>query len=197
MQWQRVRPVKIFQLERKMQRKQFERNFFEAFRDSTISNYVVPGLESVSLGRLNGFHVRMFHMTMNQMMYITPHSHRFDLLSFVLEGEVEHHVYESRGAEYENQPSAYKLAILYQEGKLGKYETEIYSNGLFRRCETVYKAGDSYFLNAAEYHSVIFSSGTKVLIIEGPEVDESRILVPLVKDTICSTLFTADWMFKK
>lgn len=180
-----------------MQRKQFEQDFFEAFRDSTVSNYVVPGLESVSLGQLNGFHVRMFHMTANQMMYITPHSHRFNLLSFVLEGEVEHHVYERVGDGHENRPSAYKLAILSQKGKFGEYETEIYSNGLFRRYEAVYKAGGSYFLNAAEYHSVIFSRGTKVLIIESPEVNESKVLVPLVKNTVCSTLFTADWMFKK
>ena len=111
-----------------MQRKQFEQDFFEAFRDSTISNYAVPGLESVSLGRLNGFHVRMFHMTVHQMMHITPHSHRFNLLSFVLEGAVEHHVYEKVSDGYENRPAAYKLAILPPEGKFGEYKTELHSN---------------------------------------------------------------------
>ena len=180
-----------------MQSRQFERDYFEAFRDSTISNYVVPGLESVSLGQSNGFHVRMFHMTAHQMMHITPHSHRFNLLSFVLEGEVEHHVYEKASDGYENLPSACKLAILSQKGKFGEYQTEIHSNGVFRRYEAVYKAGGSYFLNAEEYHSVIFSKGTKVLIVEGPEVCESKVLVPLVNNTVCSTLFTADWMFKK
>lgn len=180
-----------------MQRKQFEQDFFEAFQDSTISNYVVPGLESVSLGRSNGFHVRMFHMTAHQMMHITPHSHRFNLLSFVLAGTVEHHVYEKESDGYENRPVAYKLAILSQKGKFGEYETELHSNGMFLRYEAVHKAGDSYFLNAAEYHSVIFSKGARVLIIEGPEVNEPEVLVPLVKNTVCSTLFTADWMFKK
>ena len=175
-----------------MQRKQFEQDFFGAFCDSTISNYVVPGLESISLGRSNGFHVRMFHMTAHQMMHITPHSHRFNLLSFVLEGQVEHHIYDKVSDGY-----AYKLAILSQKGELGEYETEIYSNGMFRRYEAVHRTGGSYFLNADEYHSVIFSEGTKVLIIEGPEINEPKVLVPLVKNTVCSTLFTADWMFKK
>jgi hypothetical protein len=68
---------------------------------------------------------------------------------------------------------------------------------MFRRYEAVYKAGGSYFLNAKEYHSVIFSRGTKVLIVEGPEVGEPKVLVPVVKNTVCSTLFAADWMFKK
>lgn len=180
-----------------MQRRQFEKDFFEAFQDSTISNYIAPGLESISLGQSNGFHVRMFHMTAHQMMHITPHSHRFNLLSFVLEGQVEHHVYEKVSDGYENRPVAYNLAILSQKGKLGEYETEIYSNGMFRRYEAVYKTGGSYFLNADEYHSVIFSRGAKVLIVEGPEVNEPKVLVPLVKNAVCSTLFTADWMFKK
>lgn len=180
-----------------MQRTDFELDFLEAFRDSTILNYVVPGLESISLGRSNGFHVRMFHMTTHQMMHITPHSHRFNLLSFVLEGQVEHHIYNKEGDRYETPSATYKLAILSQKGKLGEYETEIYSNGVFARYEAVYKTGGSYFLNADEYHSVIFSEGTKVLVIEGPEVNEPKVLMPLVKDTVCSTLFTADWMFKK
>ena len=180
-----------------MQRKQFEQDFFEAFRDSTISNYVAPGLESVSLGRSNGFHVRMFHMTAHQMMHITPHSHRFNLLSFVMAGEVEHHVYEKVAGGYENRPIAYTLAILSQKGKFGEYETELYSNGMFFRYEAVHKAGGSYFLSADEYHSLIFSKGARVLVIEGPEVNEPKILVPLVKGAACSTLFTADWMFKK
>lgn len=46
-----------------MQRADFERDFLAAFKDSTIGNYVVPGLESVLLGRANDFTVRMFHMT--------------------------------------------------------------------------------------------------------------------------------------
>ena len=68
---------------------------------------------------------------------------------------------------------------------------------MFLRYAAVHKVGGSYFLNANEYHSVIFSKGARVLVIEGPEVNEPKILVPLVKNAVCSTLFTADWMFKK
>lgn len=180
-----------------MQRNDFEHNFFAAFKDSTIGNYVVPGLESVLLGKSNGFTVRMFHMTEHQMIHITPHSHRFNLLSYVLEGEVEHHVYDIVVSEAVTNLKAFRLAVMEQKGQLGNYDTELYSNGLFRRYESKYEAGGSYFLNAEEYHSVIFSKGAKVLIIEGPEVATSKVLVPLVENTVCSTLFTADWMFKK
>lgn len=180
-----------------MQRTDFERDFFTAFKDSTIGNYVVPGLESVLLGKSNDFTVRMFHMTEHQVMHITPHSHRFNLLSYVLKGEVEHHVYYTAVSDATTKLKDFRFAVMEQKGQLGNYDTELYTNGLFRRYESKYEAGSSYFLKAEEYHSVIFSKGAKVLIIEGPEVATSKVLVPLVKNTVCSTLFTADWMFKK
>lgn len=179
-----------------MQRTEFERNFFEAFNSSTIKNYVVPGLESVLLGESDGFKVRMFHMTEHQMMHVTPHSHRFNLLSYVLEGEVEHITYHET-TRYDDLQKLFKLAVLEQEGQLGEYKTNIHSNGSFRCYSAKYVAGGSYFLNAEDYHSVVFAKGTKVLFIEGPQVATPKILVPLVKGTVCSTLFTADWMFQK
>jgi hypothetical protein len=65
-------------------------------------------------------------------------------------------------------------------------------------CDTTYKAGEWYSMTHAEFHSIRFSYGARVLFFEGSQVKpESYCLVPYVNGQVCDTFYWREWMMKE
>lgn len=163
-------------------------------KNNSIQNYAIAGLTSSLMGGGEFGKVRLFEQTIDQQNLITPHSHRFDLLSIVLSGTVENTIYEHSG----NDGSSEEMmrTIINYDGVHGVYKKEPGKKSFFSAKTKTYDTGRSYFMFANNIHSIVFSKGAKVLILEGPtKKNSSVILEPIVDGQVIPLFKTESWMF--
>lgn len=154
-----------------------------------VSNYVVPGLDSVLLENSK---TRLFEATRTQQAFVTPHTHRYNLFSVVLQGWATNTIYEpatcgerfaksSIGAEeFEYEPDTI--------GKIGFYNPET----------KTHRQGESFYLTYNQIHTIEFSKDALVLIVESPEIKTPQFILQPVnhKGDILDIFTVKDWMFK-
>lgn len=167
------------------------RGLVKDMRSHTIHNYALPGLSSSLLtkGKL-----RLFEASRHTRELIVPHSHRFDFLSIVLDGSVDNTLYVQSSSGYGD---CFAASILSGSG-LGEYDRRGGATVNRYVVDTqTYSAGTEYFMRSYEIHSITFSKDAKVLIIEGPQVSNtSVILEPYVNGKHIPTFKVEDWMFE-
>lgn len=173
-----------------------------ALKHSPIRNYIVPGLTSWLIGEVkNGCRVRLFESSRSQQEHITPHSHRFDFRAMVLEGKVRNTIWRKQqevGTQYDC--GVYRETTLSYKGEAGAYDVipSVHPPCYWQTYETLYARGEVYSMNAEDVHSIEFSRGAKVLIIEEPpRFAHSVILEPVVDGVTIPTFKVEPWMFQR
>lgn len=137
---------------------------------TTIKNYGVVGTHSSLLtqGRTRVF------QAVEESHFVLAHNHASDLFCVVLKGEVYHNVFEEH-------PQGKPYLICEQTGSLGDYQYQGTVTKNFIRNYNAYEAGESYSLDAAEFHTISFAEGTTVLIVEGePKGLKREVLFPMI-----------------
>jgi hypothetical protein len=165
---------------------------------SALSNYVIPGLTSYMIGGpLAGKSMgtaRMFVNSRNHQEAISPHSHRYAFAALVIKGSVENRIWiidNARGDEYEE-------TLLVYQGKPGTYTREVKGRALWRAVSYSYDTGQWYGMSPSQVHSIAFSKGAVVLMLEGPNVtDESVVLDPVVDGKTIPVSTVQEWMFSR
>lgn len=161
--------------------------------NSSVKNYVIPGLTSSLVGGGSSGTVRLFTCEREHEEPICPHSHRFSFTCFVLAGEVRNRTWyqSTRGTEYE-------ALQLIKTGEFGSYEHYVGERNNYVFDEVLYGAGAVYAMEFNEIHSIYFSEGAKVLFFEGPEEqNESIVLQPVVDGKTIPTFRIEPWMFQR
>lgn len=176
----------------------FNKNIILDMMHSPVRNYVVPGLTSWLIGEPSKHGcMRVFTCEREHQECLTPHSHRFDFQSWVLQGQVQNIVWK-QAAESDKNADLFQTTLLEYKGKIGQYEKHIGSVEKWRANTMTYKEGDCYSMTAAEVHSIRFGRGAIVLFFEGPQVADSSIIIePFVDDVAIPTFRVEDWMFKR
>jgi hypothetical protein len=143
--------------------------------------------------------VRLFESTRNHVEPVTPHSHRFDLQSFVISGMVTNRIWKPAIGSFEHERTdSYLMSFLEYEGSVGAYIKKNHTVGSWLGEDALYRSGDNYFMAADVIHSIYFTKGSKVLIFEGPnKTDSSIILEPFVDGEVIETFKVEPWMFKR
>lgn len=161
---------------------------------SPIRNYIIPGLTSWLIEeKEDGSRVRLLHCSRNHTEAVVPHSHRFDLQSTVLLGQVINVVWTPGG-----EGDLYCVSELDYLEEPGKYKVYPCHNYCYKPTATIYSPGQSYFMTADIIHSIHFTKDTFVLIEEGgPNGRTSSILQPVVDGKVVPTFKVEDWMFKR
>lgn len=137
---------------------------------TTIKNYGVVGTHSSLLahGRTRVF------QAVEESHFVLAHNHASDLFCVVLKGEVYHNVFEPH-------PQGKPYLVCEQTGSLGNYQYQGTVTKNFIRNYNAYEAGESYNLEAAEFHTISFAEGTTVLIVEGePKALKREVLFPMI-----------------
>lgn len=172
-------------------------NAIENMKNSSIRNYIVPGLTSSLIGGKGFGKIRLFEMSRLQHMPIHPHSHCYDFTCIVLQGCVTNKIWGKceKGREYEGD--IYRPVR--EEGGLGDYkristgEDDFYSYD-----EVDYHVGEVYSMTHDQIHSIDFSSDAIVLFFEGPEVKKYHTsLIPVVDGQVIEPACDAAWQFLK
>ena len=174
-----------------------------AMKHSPIHNYVIPGLTSWLLADPTTEGVlRLFECSREHEEAITPHSHRFDLTCHVLEGSVRNILWKTRTL---SDGQAGKFEDLFTEttmaydGSVGEY-AELSSRVVAARRDTRwYGVGESYSMLAHEIHSIRFSKGAKVVLIEGPVRSLTNVVLEPYEMGFgrIKTMRTEPWMFRR
>lgn len=183
----------------------------DSMKNGVIRNYIVPGLDSFLLSR-NDCKVRLFEMTREQEMFITPHSHRFDFACCVLKGSVTHYVYEQAGDSesiYPEIPLPLNGFMIHQineyvasekvpgPGSNTGFKIIPLGYGHFTRKKTFYPSGSWYTLTIEKFHSIEFTMGAQVLFLEGAEQGStSYFLEPVVNGKVISLFSIPEWMYQ-
>ena len=137
---------------------------------TTIKNYGVVGTHSSLLAHGR---TRIFQ-AVEESHFVLAHNHASDLFCVVLKGEVYHNVFEEH-------PQGKPYLICEQTGALGDYQYQGTVAKNFIRNYNAYAAGESYSLEAAEFHTISFAEGTSVLIVEGePKALKREVLFPMI-----------------
>ena len=137
---------------------------------TTIKNYGVVGTHSSLLAHGR---TRIFQ-AVEESHFVLAHNHASDLFCFVLKGEVYHNVFEEH-------PQGKPYLVCEQTGALGDYQYQGTVTKNFIRNYNAYEAGESYSLEAAEFHTISFAEGTSVLIVEGePKALKREVLFPMI-----------------
>lgn len=167
-----------------------------AMSHNPVSQYVLPGLTSSLVGEGRG-HVRLLTSDRDTREWVTPHSHRFDFVCLVLEGDVENILFERGGGVGSNLYAAGTIRLI-AEG-MGRYAiTRSGDHGSYIEKPAKYVAGETYSMKANQIHSIRFSRGAKVLFFEGPDVtEESVFLEPFSDGKTIRTFETSPWMFER
>lgn len=165
---------------------------------SPVKNYAIPGLTSSLIGGLSERGVvRIFQNERDHQESITPHSHRFDFMCWVLRGYVINRVWKS-ASTFAADADEYQKTILRYSGEIGCYEKEVSEIGKWGYVDTEYSEGHCYHMKADEIHSIQFSRGAIVLFFEGATAsDTSVVLEPVVDGETVPTFKVEPWMFKK
>ena len=137
---------------------------------TTIKNYGVVGTHSSLLAQGR---TRVFQ-AVEESHFVLAHNHASDLFCFVLKGEVYHNTFEEH-------PQGKPYLVCEQTGALGDYQYQGTVTKNFIRNYNAYEAGESYNLEAAEFHTISFAEGTTVLIVEGePKGLKREVLFPMI-----------------
>lgn len=137
---------------------------------TTIKNYGVVGTHSSLLAHGR---TRIFQAA-EESHFVLAHNHASDLFCVVLKGEVYHNLFEEH-------PQGKPYLICEQTGSLGDYQYQGTVTKNFIRNYNAYEAGESYNLEAAEFHTISFAEGTSVLIVEGePKGLKREVLFPMI-----------------
>ena len=174
----------------------FAEFIMNSVRYNPIDNYILPGLTSYVLGRLGvdgpdheAPMVRAFVSSRNTPEFVAPHSHVRDLFCHVIAGSVintnYHEERTARGESWDTYVQTGDFVSGYKHGFAGKRT--------FVSVSTVYEAGASYYLLADVIHSIRFSRGAVVLIMEGKKKRQS---VTVLQPPGVQNFEAADWMFK-
>ena len=169
-------------------------SILKEMRHSPIRNYVVPGVTSWLIGHphKNGC-TRMFTCDRDHFEPVIPHSHRFNMLSVVLKGEVMNLTWNIESSE-----DLYAKVTQKYWGNPGEYSFEGSDTNRWVPKSAHYAAWESYYIPHKQIHSIFFSKNSEVLVFEDPELSEtSSILLPVVDDEIVNTFKIESWMFKK
>lgn len=165
---------------------------------SPVCNYVLPGLTSSLIGApsANGT-VRLFHNSRDHQETLTPHSHRFDFMCWVLRGSVPNRLW-TKTFSGDRNADEYRTTTLRYQGEIGQYASEPGDVGRWRYEDTQFTEGQCYSMRSHEVHSIFFSRGAIVLFFEGPSAAESSIVIePVVNGETIPTLEVKPWMFKR
>lgn len=158
-----------------------------------VDNYVVPGLSSFLVGGGEFGKVRLFHAKRQSREWITPHSHRFDLVCVVLDGTVTNRIFQPGffGDEY-------SAGFLRSHG-MGKYEVNRTGQvAKYMEEERHHEAGSIYSMEASQIHNIEFSEGARVLFLEGPtKTMETVFLEPFIDGKVVPTFEVKPWMFQR
>lgn len=137
---------------------------------TTIKNYGVVGTHSSLLAHGR---TRIFQ-AVEESHFVLAHNHASDLFCVVLKGEVYHNLFEEH-------PQGKPYLVCEQTGSLGDYQYQGTVTKNFIRNYNAYEAGESYSLEAAEFHTISFAEGTSVLIVEGePKALKREVLFPMI-----------------
>lgn len=137
---------------------------------TTIKNYGVVGTHSSLLAHGR---TRIFQ-AVEESHFVLAHNHASDLFCVVLKGEVYHNVFEEH-------PQGKPYLICEQTGSLGDYQYQGTVTKNFIRNYNAYEVGESYSLEAAEFHTISFAEGTSVLIVEGePKALKREVLFSMI-----------------
>lgn len=179
----------------------------KGMKNNSLKNYIVPGLTSHMIGDdkegMGSFgKVRMFTADRMTRDSITPHSHRFSFACLVLAGDVENTIY------HPSHPS-HKLAepwirsqitqVCGANGVKGSYVHERESEPRwYTRGANYYKAGETYWMQHEQIHSIVFSKGAEVLFFEGPTVQSwDWMIEPYVDGKVVPSFKVEPWMFDR
>jgi hypothetical protein len=189
-----------------MQEKNLELEALLKHAHSPIQNYIVPGLKSYMIGNEgpNGC-IRLFVASREQLVAIAPHNHRYDLVSRVLQGRVLNRIWTAyTGALRDPAADYYVARKLTYKGAPGQYDTEDGDTALYTSSTRIYSASGEnsqtaqYSMSHKDIHSIQFSKDAAVLVMQGPDVSASSIvLLPKVDGETCDTAKTEPWMFKR
>jgi hypothetical protein len=165
---------------------------------SPVGNYVLPGLTSSLIGAPSDKGtVRLFQNEREHQESITPHSHRFDFMCWVLRGSVRNRLW-SKSYSGDREADEYRSTTLRYGGEIGKYTTEPGEVHRWRYADSLFTEGQCYSMRAHEVHSIFFARRTVVLFFEGPTTADSSIVIePVVKGETIPTLEVKPWMFKR
>ena len=160
-----------------------------------VRNYIVPGTTSWLLSDPgpNGCS-RFFEVTREQLVHVTPHSHRFDFTAKVVRGYVINQIWIPSNSF---QDDSYQRTELVYDGSPGQYHKGKIWKGMWRHIDQTYTPGQRYGMRYDEIHSIIFGKGSIVLINEEPTITtKTSILEPLVDNKPIPTFKVESWMFK-
>jgi hypothetical protein len=181
-----------------MNAENFNVEFLLGMAHSPVRNYVIPGLTSYLIGSPSkAGTMRLFTCTRDHQEGITPHSHRFNLMCWVLRGSVTNRLWTAT-RQTESGRDDYMVSHLLYQGDMGQYEKVEHRVRSFGYEDHTYQAGDCYSMQAHEIHSIHFWRGATVLFFEGPTItDTSVVLEPYVDNAVIPTLEVKPWMFKR
>jgi len=183
-----------------MNPKSFDISFLSKLNGAApIRNYVIPGLSSYMLGApgVDGSCVRLFEASRSQLDSVTPHSHRYSLMSWVVRGWVRNRLWREVDDDHA-EGEAFRTSWLRYDGAPGKYKKEIGGVSNWVSETRLYREGECYTMEARDVHSIYFSKDALVLVFQGHnEMAMSKVIEPVVDGQVIPTLKTAKWMFKQ
>lgn len=165
---------------------------------SPIRNYIVPGVTSWLVGGHGGpeGRVRLFESERRQWEMVTPHSHRFDFQSVVVQGAVTNTLWAESSVGDKNADAYCESEVTYDGGGPGKYSVKRLGTKYYVTQSTRYAQGERYLMYHSEIHSIQFEKNTMLLIYEGPRrTDKSIALEPVVAEVVINTFKVEPWMF--
>lgn len=165
---------------------------------SPVCNYVLPGLTSSLIGAPSDKgSVRLLLNEREHQESVTPHSHRFDFMCWVLRGSVRNRLW-TESYDSDREADEYRTTTLRYGGEIGKYETEPGEVHRWRFSDAVFTEGQCYSMRSHEVHSIFFARRTVVLFFEGPATSDRSIAIePVVKGETIRTLEVRPWMFSR
>lgn len=162
----------------------------QGMEHSKLHNYIIPGLTSSMIGGGKHGKIRLFTASREQHNGTTPHSHRFDLMSFVLRGTANNAIWRE-----DISGDQYAASTLIYNGRPGQYRRVKGKPYRWAYEKTRHNAGEMYFMTHDQIHSITFSNDAIVLIFEGPEVtSRTTILEPFTERGILP-MTVQPWMF--
>lgn len=174
--------------------------YIEPMLNNRLANYIVPGLDSAMVGDQGDDFgkIRLFDTTERATRdEITPHSHRFNFVCFVLSGCVKNAIYypDDEGEEW-------CVSTIDQvcdgDGLRNYTHTRETTPTRFRRVDSVFSTGNVYAMESHQIHSIEFWKGSKVLFFEGPQLtNRSQMIEPWVRGKVVPTFRTEPWMFEQ
>lgn len=162
----------------------------------TLHDYIVPGLDSILLAKTrNGGCLRLFKMSRYQELFVTPHDHRYDFKAYVLAGAVENIKYSITTFSPPSTRATHAIVRYNKDTRewlpttVNVVRAEPYSR--------TYGAGETYFMEHEEFHTIRFGDGAVVLMVEGPSQAEcSRMLLPWRNGAVVDTFMWRPWMMR-